>query len=665
MITNGQNDQAINKTRSSSADNNRKGKLINGTWTHHYRVELAFTFIALVTMLGGLIVDVWGSLPKLGLILYAIAYLTGGAFGVKTSVNSLRDGKIDIDLLMVLAAIGAAIVGEPFEGAMLLFLFSLSNVLQNFALRRTRHAIEALVQLRPSQAMVYRDKQTVLLPIERILVGDRIIVKPGERIPLDGLVRLGTSSVDQSAITGESMPVDKESGDTVFAGTINKHGNLEVEVSHLAQDSTLARLITLVEEAHSEKAETQRFIDRFEQTYATAVIMITFFAIIYPLIVWQESFDRAFYRAMTIMVAASPCALVISTPATVLSAIGNGARKGILFKGGIHVENAATIKTIAFDKTGTLTVGEPQLTDIQLLEAGSSLWQDNKNGLLVLAAAVEAKSEHHLAQAVVKAAQMQGVIIPPATNFQSIPGKGVEATVGDCCIRIGNLSHFATYNHDAETSTAVYNLQQAGKTAVIVAKVEQKSIQPLGVLGFADAIRGETAVVIKALKRKGIEHIVMLTGDNDKVATQIAAQAGIDELYANLLPEDKVTILQQLQHSYGPIAMVGDGVNDAPALATANLGIAMGAAGTDVALETADIVLMSDNLHNIPYLISLSHQTRKTLFINLGFALFMIFLMIAAILTIDLPLPLAVLGHEGGTVLVSLNGLRLLTFKGQ
>ena len=632
------------------------------SWMAELPIEAIFTAITFVAMIAGWAAERFEAAIA-PLILYVIAYAAGGSYGLRAGLQSLRDRTIDVDLLMVLAALGAAVVGEPFEGAMLLFLFSLSNVLQKYALDRTRNAIRSLMALRPAQALVRRGDETVILPIEKINVGDRIIVKPGERIALDGVVVDGDSAVDQASITGESMPVSKQAGDTVFAGTINKNGSLEIGVTKVAKDSTIARLIKMVEEAHSEKAETQRFIDKAEQYYAMGVIVFTALAVIVPQLLAYEAFGVSFYRAMTIMVAASPCALVISTPATVLSAIGNGARQGVLFKGGIYVENAATVKVVAFDKTGTLTAGKPRVTDVKVLspEIGS------EDELLALAAAVESRSEHALAQATVDAARSRDLALSEAFAFQAATGRGVSATVNSRDVRIGNLRYFeGIANADLAAAEAeVRRLQNQGKTSVVVVQMENdhQVAHVLGVVAFADVVRPDAAEVVRELKALGVERVVMLTGDNEQVAAEIAHQVGADEFYADLLPEDKVKAVREVSQKYGPVAMVGDGVNDAPALATADIGIAMGAAGTDVALETADIVLMADDLKKIPYVIGLSRQTRKTLVVNLGFALFMIALMLITIFVSDLPLPAAVVGHEGGTVLVSLNGLRMLGYK--
>jgi Cd2+/Zn2+-exporting ATPase len=631
-------------------------------WTIEH-IEAIFTAITFIAMIAARIAEGMANAPPfLAPVLYIVAYITGGTFGLKASLESLRARTIDVDLVMVLAALGAAYVGQPFEGAMLLFLFSLSNVLQSYALGRTRSAIRSMMKLRPSQALVRRGDKLAVLPIERIDVGDRILVKPGERIALDGVVVEGTSIVNQASITGESMPVSKEQGDKVFAGTINQNGHLEIGVTRLAKDSTIAKLIQMVEEAQSEKAETQRFIDQAEQYYAMGVLILTALAIVIPILIMQEPLDETLYRAMTIMVAASPCAIVISTPATVLSAIGNGARRGVLFKGGVYVENAATVKVIAFDKTGTLTIGEPKVTDVIPCTA----WAGSEDELLTLAAAVEDKSEHPLAKAVVQAANDRQLMLPEATAFQATTGKGVRATVNGRIFHAGNRRYFSNLHSSGlqEASRFVDRLQNEGKTSILFAQMDgdEGQVQILGVIAFADIMRPDAAEVVAALKEKGVEHVVMLTGDNNVVAQHIAAEVGVDDVYAELLPEDKVQVVHEVREKYGPVAMVGDGVNDAPALATADIGIAMGAAGTDVALETADIVLMSDDLHNIPYVIGLSRKTRQTLVVNLAFALFMIILMLAAIFWNDLPLPAAVIGHEGGTVLVSLNGMRMLKY---
>jgi Cd2+/Zn2+-exporting ATPase len=639
------------------------------TWLTPQRLEAIFTIITLITMSLGWLAKYFGATPLVSTVLYVIAYVTGGTFGLKAGLESLRDHTIDVDLLMVLAALGAATVGAPFEGAMLLFLFSLSNVLQDYAMDRTRNAIKALMKLRPEQAQVRRGGRLVTLPVEKIVIGDRFVLRPGDRIPLDGLVVEGESSVDQASITGESMPAPKRPGDSVLAGTINKNGSLEAEVTKLAKDSTIAKMIKMVEEAQSQKAQTQRFLDTAEQYYAVGVIVFTILVAVFPIFFLGEVFQTAFYRAMTVMVAASPCALVISTPASILSAIGNGARKGVLFKGGVYVEQAAGIKVIAFDKTGTLTQGKPQVTDVLVIRSKSNngLWHGNKDDLLALAAAVEAKSEHVLAQATVEAAGERNLALSEVVAFEAATGRGVRGLVDNMDIRIGGLRYFEEFKCLGleQTTPEVERLQAEGKTSVVVAQMidQGQTADLLGVIAYADRLRTDSAAVVRELKSLGVERVVMLTGDNERVARAIANEVGVDDYYADLLPEDKVGLIKELEAKYGSVAMVGDGVNDAPALASASIGIAMGAAGTDVALETADVVLLSDDLSNIPYVIELSRQTRRTLITNLGFASLAIVVMLIAIFSANFPLPFAVLGHEGGTVLVSLNGLRLLFYR--
>jgi Cd2+/Zn2+-exporting ATPase len=651
-------------------------------WLSPLRAQAICVGITFVTMFAGLLTSQTQLPAWLPSLFYLIAYVAGGIFGVQASVESLRQRRVDVDLLMVLAALGAAVLGAPFEGAMLLFLFSLSSVLQDYALGRTRGAIQALMKLRPDQALVKVGQDAILRPIESLRIGDHILVRPGERVPLDGVVVEGEGTVDESTLTGESMPVAKKAGAPVFAGTINQSGSLEVRVTKLAHESTIARLIKLVEEAQSEKAPTERFLDKFEQIYAMGVIGLTLLLAGVPPLIFGVPFADAAYRAITVMVVASPCALVISTPAAILSAIANGARRGILFKGGAHLEEAARLEVIAFDKTGTLTMGKPAVTDVTIIPltalahaaASRAVRRDQENILLALAAAVESKSEHPLARAIVETARHRGLTIPSATNFASTPGQGVRAHVafmGGMDIAVGSLRYFDGVRlHGLERAMCeMERLQYEGKTAVLVAKLRANTSSPqavvLGVIAIADVLRPSAPQVVERLHRLGIRRVVMLTGDNERVARAVARQAGVDEFHADLLPQDKVAIIKRLRTADGRpchVAMVGDGVNDAPALASASLGVAMGAAGTDVALETADVVLMSDDLRQIAYAIALSRQTRRVIIQNLIFAIAVIAVLVAVALGLQLPLPLGVVGHEGSTVLVVFNGLRLLFF---
>jgi Cd2+/Zn2+-exporting ATPase len=656
--------------------------------------ELIFTITTFVFMVGGLLVQYTTSLESLRWTLFGVAYVTGGVFGVIAGIESLKEGKIDVDILMVLAAVGAAIVGAPFEGVLLLFLFSLSNVLQNYAMGRTRSAIRSLMTLRPARATVLRGEEPEVIPVESVSVGEHFLVRPGEKVSLDGIVEEGESAVDQSVITGESRPVRKQAGDEVLAGTMNKNGSLTVRVTKAAKDSTIAKVIQLVEDARGQKAKTQRFLDTAEQYYAMAVIVATALAILIPTVILGEAFGPAFYRAMTLMVAASPCALIISTPASILSAIGNGARRGVLFKGGVHLEQASRVRVVAFDKTGTLTLGKPQISDVCVTEAARSgdageaacggpadapqdrsdsavasdgLWYGSGEELLALVASVESRSEHILAQATMEEARRRNLQVSDAFAFEAVSGHGVRAEVESLDIRVGNLRYFDEFDSSnrADLDARVAELERQNKTVVAVGQVlSDGSMRFLGAVAFADQIREGSRQIVRDLKRQGVERVVMLTGDNKETAEAIGEELELDEVYPELLPDEKLDVIQRLEEQYGPVAMVGDGVNDAPGLARASLGIAMGAAGTDVALETADVVLMADDLGHLPYVMELSRRTKRTLIANLGIAGSLIAIMILGIFAVALPLPLAVVGHEGGTVLVSLNGLRLLFIRG-
>lgn len=615
------------------------------------KLEVAFTAVTFACM-----ILAW-AVPAMHAPALFVAYVTGGWFGVQAAWQSLKEGTVDVDLLMILAALGAAYIGAPMEGAVLLFLFSLSNVLQSFAMDRTRRAIHALMKLRPENALVRRDGELISLPIDDLEVDDRVWVRPGESIPLDGEIVEGRSSLDESSLTGESLPVSKEEGDSVFAGTINQSGSLEVRVTRLARDSTISKLVEMVEEAQTEKADTQRFLDQAEQYYALGVILSTLALIAIPMALGGE-FDPVFYRAITVMVVASPCALVISTPASILSAIGGAARQGVLFKGGVHLERAAEIDAVCFDKTGTLTEGRPRVTDIVLADGGfpkAKEWPVEALEFLRLAAAVESRSEHPLAAAIVAEAKAANLSLPDSVDFASVSGKGATALVEGRRLTIGSYRLFGHLEGFAHFKPSLEGLQKQGKTAMLLADEERF----LGLIAVADTLRPDAVQALRALRELGLHKLVMLTGDNRLVAEAIAFQAGIDEVHAELLPEDKVARIQALKQSH-KVAMVGDGVNDAPALATADLGIAMGAAGSDVALDSADVVFMGERLERLPFAFAISRRARRVMIANLTFALTVIVMLIIGTLGADLPLPLGVLGHEGSTVLVCLNGLRLL-----
>lgn len=585
-------------------------------------------------------------------VLGIIAYLAGGFYGFQASIKNLLARELDIDSLMMLAAVGAATVGEWRDGAILLFLFSLSNVLQAYAMGRSRRAIRSLFALYPEEAHVYTPAGLKAVPINELEVGQTLLIQPGERIPVDGEVISGQTSVDQATITGESLPVDKGPGDIVFAGTLNQNGSIDVRVTRHAAQSTLARIITMVEEAQARKAPTQRFLDEFEKSYALIVIAAAAAVAFLPWLLLGWHFHDSFYRGMVLLVVASPCALVISVPAAFLSAIAAGARHGVIFKGGAHLEQMGTVKVVAFDKTGTLTEGRPAVTDVV------PYGQYSADDLLRVAATIEARSEHPIAKAICAAATERDLTLGPVTEFYAETGQGVAGLVDNVLVRVGRLQYTVECagQPPADLLAEHDRLREEGKSVLLVCYNDSW----MGALAVADRIRPQSAQIVAELHRAGVEHVVMLTGDNAVVAQRIAEQAGVDEVRADLMPDDKATTVVELERTYGPVAMVGDGVNDAPALAMATVGIAMGAAGTDVALETADVVLMGDRLEAISYTIRLSRKARRVIWQNITFALGVIVVLVISAFVVNLPLPLGVIGHEGSTVVVVLNGLRLL-----
>ncbi len=617
-------------------------------WLSQEWLEPRFVIITGLALVGSFIGHQIGAPVWTDTVFALIAFGAGGIFGARTALESLFiERKLDVDMLMVLAALGAASIGAWHEGAILLFLFSLSNVLQDYAIGRSRNAIRSLFMLYPEEAKVKRGETIMMVKSSDIQPGDIVLIEPGERIPVDGEIMGGRSSVDQSPITGESMPVEKGLGDSVFAGTLNKQGVLDVRATQAAANTTLSRIIQLVEEAQDAKAPTERFLDKFEQFYAALIIGGVLLFIVVPPLFFGVDFNSNFYRAMVLMTVASPCALVISVPAALISAIAAAARGGVLFKGGAYLEQLATVQAIAFDKTGTLTEGKPEVTDV--VPVGG----DCEVGLLSLAASVESRSEHPLAQAIVDTAQRQGIPIEEPEDFEAIAGKGIVAQVDGRRVRVGRIAYLSEYSvMPAHLARQFERLEQDGKTVIGLVREGEW----LGLIALADQLRLEAAEVVQVLQHKGIQ-VTMLTGDNERVAQAIAAQVGISDYRAGLLPEDKVAAIQSLQVEHGTVAHVGDGVNDAPALATADIGIAMGAAGTDVALETADLVLMGDKLELIEEAINLSRKAHRVVWQNITFSIGVIILLIAGAFLVDLPLPLGVLGHEGSTVIVVLNGL--------
>lgn len=599
-----------------------------------------------------------------------IAYAVGGYRIVIDSWGALLRARLSIDFLMGAAAAGAAIVGRPLEGAVLIFLFSLSNLLESFAMGRTRQAIGRLMDLRPQEATLVDDDGRELgrVPVEELRPGQAILVRPGDRIAADGDVRSGRSEVDQAAITGESMPVPKAVGDEVFAGTINQGGSLVVAVTTDAGETMLAKIIRLVEEAREERAPAQQFIDRFAHPYTLAVVAMTALVAVVPPLAFGVAWADAFYRSMTLLVVASPCALVISTPSAILSGIANAARHGILFKGGAFLDLAGTIDTVAFDKTGTLTVGRPRLQTIitrdELAERRSEgdAWRGpvpmDEDRLLACAAAIERSSEHHIARAIVDAALQRELVPPEVADFASYPGEGARGTVEGMALWVGNATMAARVGVRPGPLVMGWTAEQTslGRSVVYVGTEDEL----VGAMALADELKPTAAATVRHLKYEGIRWITLLSGDHPDAVRATAAELGVDEVRAGLLPDEKVDAVRALVASSQGVGMVGDGVNDAPAMAAATLGIAMGAMGTDVAIETADVVLMSDDPEKVDYVIHLGKRARSVVRQNVWFSVGWMFFLVAVALTVGIPLPVAVVAHEGSTLLVAGNGLRLL-----
>jgi Cd2+/Zn2+-exporting ATPase len=598
-------------------------------------------------------------LPEnLAILFFVLAYISGGYDIATHAIPGLFRGKFDTDVLMLAAAAGAAILGSWAEGAFLLFLFSLGHAGEHYALDRARNAVNALGELMPKMAMVKQGNQIVERPVEDLQLDDVVVVRPGDRLPADGNVTSGQSAVDQSAITGESVPVDKAPGDQVYAGTINQESALEVSVTSLAQDSTLSRVMQMVAEAQEQQSPSQRFSEQFASKFVPAIlILVALVAIAPPLLGWA-SWNESFYRAMLLLVAASPCALALGTPAAVLAGIAQAARNGVLIKGGAHLENLGALQVMAFDKTGTLTKGRFEVTDIVSLNG------TGEEELLRIAAAVEQQSNHPLAQAVVRTAQERDLVLPAANGLENLPGHGVRSEVDGRPVLIGSTRLFNDKNShqlDTDTIQMAEDCEEAGKTTMIVSHGGQH----LGLLALADTPRPDIQQTMTDLLQLGVQKLVMLTGDNDTVAQQIGAEVGVTDIRADLLPAQKLEAVRDLQNQHGHIAMVGDGVNDAPALAAATVGIAMGGAGTAVALETADVALMADDLGRLPFAVGLGRASRAIIRQNLAIALGVIGLLVLTSVLGLIQLGAAVVLHEGSTILVVFNALRLLRYEMQ
>ncbi|MFD0682005.1 MULTISPECIES: heavy metal translocating P-type ATPase [unclassified Paenibacillus] len=614
------------------------------------------------TALSGLIFTITWALElvhaipdSISTIFYALAMLIGGYRIARTGIYGLKSRTIGMDLLMTVAALGAGLIGQWEEGAAVVFLFSLGETLEAYTMDRTRKSIHGLMDLSPREALVRRNGEEMMIAIEAIQIGDTVIVKPGERIAMDGVISKGASTINQAPITGESIPVEKAEGDEVFAGTVNQQGALEVKATKLSKDNTLSRIINLVEEAQAQKAPSQRFVDVFAKYYTPAVLVIALLIAIIPPLFMGESFQVWFYRALMMLVVSCPCALVISTPVSIVSAIGNAAKNGVLIKGGAHLERLGAVSVVAFDKTGTLTAGIPQVTEIIPLDSRT------EDEVLSIAAAVESASEHPVANAIVRKAKQANLPIKSSSSFTSVTGRGAQASIEGTLFYIGSPRWFI---HELKLSLenikdTIQRLEKQGQTVMLMGSGQDV----WAIFAVADEIRANSKSTLEQLKAIGIERTVMLTGDNQGTAQAVAAKLGNIDYRSELLPEDKVSSIKELMGKHGYVAMIGDGINDAPALATATVGIAMGAAGTDTALETADVALMADDLSKLPFAIGLSRRALRIIKQNIAFSLLVKVVFLIMIFLGTSTLWMAVLADTGSSLIVIANGMRLLRTK--
>lgn len=586
--------------------------------------------------------------------IFALSILIGGYDLFKVGLKNLTKLEFDMKTLMTVAIIGAAIIGEWGEGAVVVFLFALSEALEGYSMDKARQSIRSLMDIAPDTAIIKRGKQEFEVAVEDIQVGDLMVIKPGQKVAMDGEVLRGQSSINQAAITGESIPVHKETGDEVFAGSLNEEGFLEVRVTKLAEDTTIAKIIHLVEEAQAERAPSQAFVDKFAKYYTPAIMVIAFLVAVVPPLFMGGEWSEWIYRGLAVLVVGCPCALVISTPVAIVTAIGNAAKNGVLIKGGIHLEETGRLKVVAFDKTGTLTEGKPEVTNIQ------SLSDMSVNDILAVSAAIEKFSQHPLASAILRKAGKEKVAEYTADDFQSFTGKGAKAVVNETVYYIGNPKLFEEMlSIPQDIQNQIAGLQSQGKTVMLVGTQEEIK----GYLAVADQVRKSSMSIIQKLQKLGIEKTVMLTGDNQATGNAIGTQLGLSDVKAELMPQDKLEAIKSLREQHGKVAMIGDGINDAPALASATVGIAMGGAGTDTALETADIALMADDLEKLPYTIALSRKTLNVIKQNIAFAFGLKLLALLFIIPGWLTLWMAIFADVGSTLIVVLNSMRLMKTK--
>lgn len=592
-------------------------------------------------------------------LLFAASIVMGGFSLFKVGFQNLLRFEFDMKTLMTVAIIGAAIIGEWAEGAIVVILFAISEALERFSMDRARQSIRSLMDIAPKEALVRRNGQEMMIHVDDIAVGDIMIVKPGQKIAMDGVVVSGYSAVNQAAITGESVPVEKTVNDDVFAGTLNEEGLLEVKVTKLVDDTTIAKIIHLVEEAQGERAPSQAFVDKFAKYYTPIIMIVAALVAVIPPLFFDGSWAAWIYQGLSVLVVGCPCALVISTPISIVSAIGNAAKNGVLIKGGVYLEEMGALKAIAFDKTGTLTKGVPVVTDFKVFNN-----ETNESELFSVITALEYRSQHPLASAIMRKAEEENISYSDVSveDFSSITGKGIKGIVNGTMFYIGNPKLFKelpTVHFSSEQEQLVTTLQNQGKTAMVVGT--DSAI--LAVIAVADEVRESSKDVIQKLHHLGIKKTIMLTGDNKGTATAVGGHVGVSDVQAELLPQEKLDFIKQLRSDYGNVAMVGDGVNDAPALAASTVGIAMGGAGTDTALETADVALMGDDLRKLPFAIKLSRNALSIIKQNITFALAIKLIALLLVIPGWLTLWIAILSDMGATLLVALNGLRLMRVK--
>jgi len=624
-----------------------------------YKKHSALLYASLLIAFGYLSSYVNGEENIVTTLLFLASMFIGGLSLFKVGLQNLLRFEFDMKTLMTVAVIGGAIIGEWAEVAIVVILFAISEALERFSMDRARQSIRSLMDIAPKEALVRRNGQEIMIHVDDIAVGDIMIVKPGQKIAMDGVVVSGYSAVNQAAITGESVPVEKTVDNEVFAGTLNEEGLLEVEITKLVEDTTISKIIHLVEEAQGERAPSQAFVDKFAKYYTPIIMIIAALVTIVPPLFFDGSWETWVYQGLAVLVVGCPCALVISTPISIVSAIGNAAKKGVLVKGGVYLEEMGALKAIAFDKTGTLTKGVPAVTDYNVLNK-----QINEKELLSIITALEYRSQHPLASAIMKKAEEENITYSDVQveDFSSITGKGIKGIVNGATYYIGSPKLFKellTNDFDKDLEQNVTTLQNQGKTAMIIGTAKEI----LAVIAVADEVRESSKEIIQKLHQLGIKKTIMLTGDNKGTAKAIGGQVGVSDIEAELMPQDKLDFIKQLRSEYGHVAMVGDGVNDAPALAASTVGIAMGGAGTDTALETADVALMGDDLRKLPFTIKLSRKTLNIIKANIAFAIAIKFIALLLVIPGWLTLWIAIVSDMGATLLVALNGLRLMKVK--